>query len=130
MQWRESLHVLRGFCELRLGLPEHTVGLVQGGFELSRIDLEEGVPGVDKLPFLVDLPQQVAFHLGAYNGVHRAVQGTDPLADHGNVLLDNGDRANLRLRRPRRWTPSTPEIEKCGGQKEAAQGLPRCPPAA
>src|SRR5439155_21653212 len=75
---REPLDVLRGFRDLRFRAGERALRLLQGGTELARVDLEEGVVATDELPLLVELPPDVPLDLGPDVRVHRPVEGADP----------------------------------------------------
>src|SRR5262249_55708182 len=83
----------------RLRLRQIAIGLIEGGLEWPRIDLEQQLPFPDKRAFLVVLPEQIARRLPPDLGVHHSVERADPFAVNRDIL-----RLDLRhLDVNRRW---------------------------
>ncbi len=91
---RVALDVDGGELDLRLGLRELALGLVERGLQRTRIDLEEHLALADLAAFAVVLADEVAGDLGLNLRVDEAIGLGDPLAGDGHVLLGGGDHLN------------------------------------
>jgi hypothetical protein len=68
-----------------------SLGLVDGGLEGARVDLEQRLTLLHQVAFAVVLLDQVAGHLRPDDGIDVAVERADPFHVDRHVLLRDGD---------------------------------------
>ena len=89
-------NVLLGFFVLSLLFREFAQRLIEGGFVLSVVYLEQQLAGLHVVAIRVILFQQVAGDLRINIRVDETFSGADPLGIDRHVFLDDGDDDDLR----------------------------------
>jgi len=111
--------------ELPVGLRELSLGLIEDGLKRAWIDFEENIVFVNEGAFAVILFYEIAGDLGLDVGVDRAIEGGDPVAVDGDVLLFDGDDDDVERRRSRRRLGITGATghEQQGGQQKRRKDI-------
>src|ERR1700733_5775917 len=94
-----SVHVDLREAELRLRLPQLTLGLVEGRLKWTRVNFEKDLVLLDLRTFTIILANQVAVRLRLDLRVDIAVKRSNPLSGHGHIpliCLDYSDRHRSR----------------------------------
>jgi hypothetical protein len=108
-----------------VGLRDLSLGLIEGGLKRAWIDFEENIVFVNEGAFAVILFYEIAGDLGLDVGVDRAIEGGDPVAVDGDVLLFDGDDDDVERRRSRLRLGITGATghEQQGGQQKRRKDI-------
>ena len=96
---REPGHVELGFAQLGLRLRHLALGLRDRGLESPRVDFEKRSARPHGGTLQIVLFDQVSAYLRPNLGVHRSIEGPDPFAGDGHVLLLHGRHLHVHGRR-------------------------------
>src|ERR1700674_5379902 len=89
------VHIELGFAQLRFGLRELCLGLIEHRLKGARIDLEEHLALANKGAFFVALLDEIPTYLRLDLRVDVPIQRRNPFAVDGDVFLNDADNFHL-----------------------------------